>query len=428
MYGYGNLNEGLQSAEIKWSKRRRYGISFFGKLYNADEFQWAGCDAEIVLNAFVRYGTDVFARLNGVFAFALWENREDRRQLYLCRDHLGVKQLFYAHKDKTMIFGTSLNELFKYPGLTKEINTDSFREIFGNGPGRTPGCGVFGGVREVLPGHYVVFDAISRKVCTTQYRTMNNHPHTDSYAETVARVRELVSDAVRRQIMGAQNPHAVCSLLSGGIDSSILTAIAAGIMAESGAVLDTFSFDFTENDKFFIPGANNFQPESDRPFIELMLGAYKLNHTYLECDEVSLLDLLNTCVDIKGLPGMTDIDASLYYFCKRVKESGSTFALTGECADETGCIRWGSGCLLQCNVAYSVGLINASINSKIRSACRRAIVVSFSSSSSSFGYRGSVANGLKRSQSFSIDVKSLNLLQMRQSVLMLCVCGGSSPL
>ena len=119
--------------------------------------------------------------------------------------------------------------------------------------------------------------------------------------------------------------------MSGGIDSSIVTAVASDYLTERGALLNTFSFDFKDNGIYF--QSNSFQPERDRPFVDIMLSQYNVNHTYLECDEALLADLLYTAVDAKDLPGMADIDASLLYFCSLVKEHNKV-ALTGECADE----------------------------------------------------------------------------------------------
>ena len=135
-------------------------------------------------------------------------------------------------------------------------------------------------------------------------------------------------DAIRRQMV---SDVPVCSFLSGGIDSSIVTAVASDYLQKTGAVLNTFSFDFKDNDTFF--SANAFQPERDRPFVDLMKKEYPVNHTYLECDEEKLVQFLYKSVDAKDLPGMADVDASLLYFCSLVVKHNKV-ALTGECADE----------------------------------------------------------------------------------------------
>lgn len=111
----------------------------------------------------------------------------------------------------------------------------------------------------------------------------------------------------------------------------MVTAIAARELAKQGVTLNTFSFDFTHNDTCF--QSNAFQPTRDRPYVGKVLAICPLNHTYLECDETTLADMLKDAVRMKDLPGMTDVDASLLYFCGLVKQHNKV-ALTGECADE----------------------------------------------------------------------------------------------
>ena len=162
----------------------------------------------------------------------------------------------------------------------------------------------------------------------TTYWDLKCLPHTDSYEDTVAHVSFLMRDTVKRQMI---SDVPVCTFLSGGIDSSIVTALAAAYQREHGEVLNTFSFDFTENDIYF--QSNSFQPERDLPYVNCMLEHCKTSHTYLECTQETLADMLYAAVDAKDMPGMTDVDASLLYFCSLVKKQNKV-TLTGECADE----------------------------------------------------------------------------------------------
>lgn len=311
-----------------------YVIVYNGEIYNTDELmpelKEAGyyfettSDTEVILYAYIHFGIDFVNRLNGIFAFAVWDGKLKRLILY--RDRVGVKPLFYAIKDDTLVFGSEIKALFRFPDIKPEVDMDSFREIFGVGPARTPGNGVFRGVNEVKPGEYAVYTIDGFK--TIKYWKLASKVHTDSYLQTVEKVSFLVRDAITRQMV---SDVPVCSFLSGGIDSSIVTAVASDYLTERGALLNTFSFDFKDNGIYF--QSNSFQPERDRPFVDIMLSQYNVNHTYLECDEALLADLLYTAVDAKDLPGMADIDASLLYFCSLVKEHNKV-ALTGECADE----------------------------------------------------------------------------------------------
>jgi len=310
----------------------KYAIVYNGEIYNSDELKTdletlgfnvkTTSDTEVILKAFICYGPDFVEKLNGIFAFAIW----DGEQIYLYRDHVGVKPLFYTVKDDVLVFGSELKAIFAYPGITPEVDINSFREVFGIGPARTPGNGVFKGIYEILPGHYSIFsDSCLR---TVKYWSLQSHTHKDSYEDTVQTAAWLVKDAIQRQMV---SDVPVCSLLSGGVDSSIITAVASAFLAEKGKILNTFSFDFKGNDKYFT--ANAFQPEQDRPFVDKMLEKYSLNHAYLECAEEELADLLYVSADAKDLPGMADIDASLLHFCSLVKQHNKV-ALTGECADE----------------------------------------------------------------------------------------------
>lgn len=318
----------------RYAGGQEYAIIYNGEIYNTDElipplaaagFQLeTTSDTEVILCAYIHYGDQFVSRLNGIFSFAIWDGAKE--QLLLYRDRAGIKPLFYAVKNDSLIFGSEPKTLFCHPDLQPKINLDSLREILGIGPARTSGNGIFEGMCEVLPGHFMKFtrDGIKDQL----YWDLESRIHTDSYEATVEKVSFLVRDAVKRQMV---SDVPVCTFLSGGIDSSIVTAIAADYMREQGECLNTFSFDFTENDIYF--QSNSFQPERDLPYVNKMLERCKTNHTYLECDQSTLADALYTAVDAKDMPGMTDVDASLLYFCSLVKQHNKV-ALTGECADE----------------------------------------------------------------------------------------------
>lgn len=311
-----------------------YSIVYNGEIYNVDEIKpdliSAGyifettSDTEVILLAYIHYGLEFVSKLNGIYAFAIWDGAKN--QLLMYRDRLGIKPLFYSVKDNVLVFGSEPKALFCHPKIEPEINMDSFREVFGVGPARTPGCGVFKDIFELLPGYFMVFT--KQGLREYRYWELETREHTDNYKQTVERVSYLVRDAIIRQMV-ADVP--VCSFLSGGIDSSIVTAVASDYLQDRGATLNTFSFDFRDNETFF--SANAFQPERDRPFVDLMKDQYPVNHTYLECDEEMLLRFLYKSVDSKDLPGMADVDASLLYFCSLVSQHNKV-ALTGECADE----------------------------------------------------------------------------------------------
>ena len=329
-----DLTGGAQPMLRRTAEGQTCAIVYNGEIYNTDELvppleKMGFCfettsDTEVILNAYLAYGLDFADKLNGIFALAIWD--AGARRLILCRDRFGVKPLFYTEQGGGLIFASEPKALFRHPQVTPRADLDSFREIFGIGPARTPGCGVFQGVREMRPGCLALFSPAG--LTEQPYWSLTARPHTDSYQQTVETVSFLLRDAVERQMV---SDVPVCSFLSGGVDSSVVTAIASRFLQRQGKQLHTYSFDFAHNEEFF--QSNSFQPSRDRPYVDQVLALYPLQHTYLECDEQTLADYLPRSVKSKDLPGMTDVDASLQYFCTQVSQRHKV-ALTGECADE----------------------------------------------------------------------------------------------
>lgn len=319
---------------VRRSPDGEYAIAYNGEIYNTEELtpalKAAGyqfettSDTEVILYSYMHYGKEFVSLLNGIFSIAIWDGVKEELLLY--RDRAGVKPLFYTVYNETLLFASEPKALFVYPGCSPAINKNSLQELLSIGPARTSGNGIFAGVKEVLPGHCLTFAA--GKLTDWMYWDIPSRKHTDNYADTVEHTKTLVHDAITRQMV---SDVPVCTFLSGGIDSSIVTAIAANYRKEHGETLNTFSFDFTENDIYF--QSNSFQPERDLPYVNQMLEVYHTNHTYLECSQQTLYEMLFAAVDAKDLPGMTDVDASLLYFCSLVAKHNKV-ALTGECADE----------------------------------------------------------------------------------------------
>lgn len=319
---------------VRSSFAGEYAIVYNGELYNTDELKTdlrslgytfsTTTDTEVILSAYMEYGAEFVQKLNGIFAFAIWDDVS--QSLMLCRDRVGIKPLFYTYKNHQLIFASEPKALFAYPGFTPEITTESLLELLAIGPARTMGNGIFKDVKEVLPGHYLIFQEHS--VTDHVYWDLVRSEHTDSYDQTKEKVSFLIRDAVTRQMV---SDVPVCSFLSGGIDSSIVTALACQYLEPLGEKLNTFSFDFKNNDVYF--QSNAFQPSRDLPYVNVMLKYYHTNHTFLECNENDLFLALFSDVDARDMPGMADVDSSLLYFCSLVKTHNKV-ALTGECADE----------------------------------------------------------------------------------------------
>ncbi len=308
-------------------------IVFNGELFNSAEcklllkpyvhYEQACSDSETILSGYLSMGSDFFRQLNGAFAFAIYDKEADL--LILCRDRIGSKPLFYQQYGETLVFGSEPKALFAY-GIKPELDDDSFGEIFGIGPARTLGKAVYKNMKEVLPGHFLTIRG--NLIDDHLYWQLQGKEHSDSYEETIEKVSGLVYDSIIRQTT-AGTP--ISCFLSGGLDSSLVSAICAKELAKTGQQLDTYSFDFNGNTANF--KANSFQSSLDRPFVDIMVSHIGSNHTYLFCDTDIQADYLEKAVDAADLPNMGDIEASLVYFCESAAFQ-SRVALTGEGADE----------------------------------------------------------------------------------------------
>ena len=282
------------------------------------------CDTEVILFGYLYHGIDYLQELNGIFSFCIWD--ESLEKLYLCRDRQGVKPLFYTVQQNTLIFSSELKGLLSFPGVEAVIDKEGLCEIFGLGPAKTYGKGVFRNIQELLPGHFLEFhDGFLRTEC---YWRLESHPHEDSWAQTVEKTRYLVTDAIKLQML---SDLPICTFLSGGVDSSLVTSVCSKELQKQNKQLDTYSFDFKDNHINF--QANAFQPSEDRPWVDKMVEYANTNHHYLECCNTDLYQYLFKAVDARDLPCMADVEASMLYFCEKVSRHNKV-TLTGECADE----------------------------------------------------------------------------------------------
>lgn len=305
-------------------------ITYNGELYNTKELRseleqygyWfeTDSDTEVLLYMYIHYGTECLKKLNGIFAFAIYDSM--RHCVVLARDRFGVKPLFWAKTDDTLVFASEIKSIFKYPGIQPELDRNGLCELLAMSPARTEGTGVFYGINEVRPGHFLISSGNGIK--EKAYWELKSGEHTDSYEDTILKVRELVTDSVKRQLV---SDVPIATFLSGGLDSSIITAIAAGEIDN----LATYSFDYEDNDKFF--KKSSFQPDPDSEWVPRMSNAFSTDHTYLVCPNDVLVPLLDDALFAKDLPGMADCDSSLVYFCREVKKK-HTVVLSGECSDE----------------------------------------------------------------------------------------------
>ena len=312
----------------------RYCIVYNGELYNTAElrkdleqkgrkFQTTS-DTEVILMGYIEYGIDILNKMNGIFAFCIVD--EKKGECFIARDQVGVKPLYYSVYDDILVFASEPKGIFAFPYIQPDIDMEGLNEVLSLGPAKTYGKGVFKNVHEVRPGYFLRYgyDGIREY----RYWSITAYEHEENYEKTVEHTRFLVTDAIKRQMV---SDVPIATFLSGGVDSSIVSAVCAAELKKQGKKLGTFSFDFVDNNKYFV--ANAFQPSQDRPFVDIMVDYIRSEHRYLECNNDDLFENLFRSVDVRDMPTMADVDSSMLYFCGRVKNFYKV-VLTGECADE----------------------------------------------------------------------------------------------
>lgn len=312
-----------------------YTIVYNGELYNTEQLRrelvLAGysfeshSDTEVLLNAYINWGESCPEHLNGIFAFAVWDNFAHK--LFVCRDRIGVKPFFYYQYKGGLIFGSEIKAILANPLYIPKIDEEGLNEIFFIGPGRTGGLGVFKDIYELLPGECGTYkNGILKK---RRYFKVSANEHTDTLEQTIEKTRFLLKDSIERQLV---SDVPLCTFLSGGLDSSIISACAADYYKNNGmGKLTTYSVDYEDNAKYFQKSL--FQPTPDSDFISLISDFIGTDHKNIVLNNNDLYYALYGAVDGRDLPAMTDVDSSLLLFCREVKKD-FTVALSGECADE----------------------------------------------------------------------------------------------
>ncbi|MFJ7677313.1 asparagine synthase (glutamine-hydrolyzing) [Peribacillus sp. NPDC097206] len=327
--------EGGKQPMTKEHGNGRYTLCYNGELYNTEDirkqlllkgYSFKGhSDTEVLLTSYIEWKEKCVELFNGIFAFAIWD--ENEQKLFIGRDRMGVKPFFYAERKGGFIFGSEIKAILAHPDVKTEIDREGLAQVLGVGPSRTPGSGVFHDVKELRPAHALTLSRKGMRIW--RYWNVQSEEHRDSLDETSEKVRFLVKDAVTRQLV---SDVPLCSFLSGGVDSSAITAIAANAYMDEGkGRLHTYSIDYEDNEKYF--KANEFQPNSDGPWIKKMSDTFNTVHHSAVITQEQLTDYLIEAVQVRDLPGMADVDSSLLWFCKEIKQD-FVVGLSGECADE----------------------------------------------------------------------------------------------
>ena len=314
---------------------KKYTIVYNGELYNTEEvrsmlsakgYKFRGrSDTEVVLKAYIHWGKRCAEKLNGIFAFVVYEM--NTKQIFLCRDRVGVKPLFFHQYKTGLVFSSEIKSILATGLLKPTVDEQGLYEIFFMGPARTPGCGVFKDIEELRPGEMATYK--NGRLHREYYFRLEAHEHTDNLDQTVEKTRFLITDSIKRQL---ESDMPVCFFLSGGLDSSIISKVASNHYREKNrGRIHTYSVEYENNSKYFKKSL--FQPNRDDDFIKIMVKNTHSIHHEVILNHQNLADALYDATVARDLPGMADIDSSLLLFCKKIKQD-YTVALSGECADE----------------------------------------------------------------------------------------------
>ena len=327
--------EGGLQPMTKIFQGKKYTLVYNGELYNTEDLRTelkakgftfdSYSDTEVLLTSYICFGKECINKLIGIFAFGIFD--EYKKEVFLARDQMGVKPLFYTVNNNTLVFGSEIKTILANPRIKREIDREGLTEIFGLGPATIPGCGVFKNIKEVAPANCLLIDS-DNNIKTWEYWTVQAKEFHETPEEAIVHTRELLIDAIKRQLVGDVP---VCTFLSGGLDSSIISMIASEEFKKQGKTLTTYSINYEDNEKYF--KSSLFQPTSDEYWSEEMSKFIGSNHRKVVLNHTDLAVALKDAVISRDLPGMADIDSSMLLFCKEIRKD-FVVGLTGECADE----------------------------------------------------------------------------------------------
>ena len=279
----------------------KYTIVFAGVIYNASDIKKelvedgeninAKSNTEIILRSYIKWGESCLDKLNGKYTFAIWDDKD--KQLFIARDRIGAKPLFFYRYEGGIIFASEIKNLLAHPYIKPEIDRLGIASIMLLGPGRAPGDGVFKGVRELKPAHCI---KVSKdEISEHEYWRLRAKEHNNNMALTTEKVNYLITDSIKGQIA---TDSSLCTFLSGGLDSSIISGVVSKMYSGKGRKLTTYSVDYVDNDINFKSSA--FQPNSDTPYAQSMANSIGSNHKSILLDTPKLINALDNAVYARG--------------------------------------------------------------------------------------------------------------------------------
>ncbi len=304
----------------------RFWISFNGEIFNYRELRFTlekrGCqfktqsDTEVLLLAYREYGSECLSMLNGQFAFAVWDIKE--RTLFMARDRVGIRPLFYCSENERLVFASEIKSLFEFPGIRAQLNTDALQEVFTFWTSLSPHT-VFEGIKELPPGHFMVFK--NGKIKIQEYRE-SFFPYPEeifrgTFEEAGEELEALLSDAVKLRLR-ADVP--VGAYLSGGIDSSVIASLIRKNSPDG--LLETFSIGFSDKEY------------DERGFQDEMVKKLRTDHHQTFCSKSDIATWFPRTVWHAEAPLLRTAPVPMFMLSQLVQENNIKVVMTGEGADE----------------------------------------------------------------------------------------------
>lgn len=303
-------------------------ITYNGEVYNflqlRDELKQLGyrfqsnCDTEVIIAAYQQWGCDCFAKLNGMFAIAIYD--EDKDCMILARDRMGKKPLYYYKKESDFVFASELKPIMRYPNFSKDINYDVVGQYMCNKCIGSPDT-IFCNTYKVKPGSYLIYH--NGEIQTYQYWDLINiHQKTrkniDSLDEGKRQLQELLRDSVSKRLI-ADVP--VGTFLSGGIDSTLITAVAQEV---SDGPVDSFTIGFYDKER------------NEAPYAAEIAKHIGTKHHEMYMKEEQILQMLQELPVYYDEP-FSDSSQLPSMLVSKMAAENVTVALSGDGGDELFC-------------------------------------------------------------------------------------------
>jgi asparagine synthase (glutamine-hydrolysing) len=304
---------------------QRYWIVFNGEIFNYVELRngllrkgykfKTKSDTEVLIQLYACYGVSALSKLNGQFAFAIWD--KNKKELFLARDRVGIRPLFYHFRDNAFTFASEIKSLFQNPEIQRQISPESLQQVFTFWTTLTPNT-VFKEIYEVPPGHYMKVDSKGLTVKKYWELSFDNHKKIKyaSVNEAAEDFDHLFTDAVKIRLRADVE---VAAYLSGGIDSSITTSY---IKQVEPSILNTFSIGFQES-------------EFDESSFQLAASTYLgTSHHSIQCNAKEIAERFASVVWHSEIPLLRTAPVPMHVLSRLVRDHNIKVVITGEGADE----------------------------------------------------------------------------------------------